>query len=155
MNTWICDTCGGIIEKPEDGWVEWISLTQAGISPSGRDIRIVHSHSASPLDGPKKCQYDGDIEFRKDKGVLSDNSLTDFIGPDGLMRLLVFISEQELPTPEVLEIIKRLHIPGYERARNHFDKAIYDGVFEPNMPKNFYNESDIKATIKYISEHGA
>lgn len=148
MEKWICDTCGGYINNADDGWVEWISLMSTGKSPSGRGLRLVHDHSSSPR--ANKCQYNSDVEYRKDKGTLSDLSLEDFLGPDGLMRLLVFISENELPKDEVLEMIKRLHIPGYELARNHFQKAINDGIFEPNMPKNFYNQSDIDATLRYI-----
>lgn len=91
-------------------------------------------------------------EFAKDEGTIADNSLTEFLGADGLMRLMVFISESELPTSEVLEMIKRLHIPGYEQARKHFKAAIHAGIFEPNMPENYYNQSDIQATKEFINK---
>ena len=78
--------------------------------------------------------------------------MASFIGPDGLMTLLSFIHEKKLPEEEVLEMIKRLHIPGYEQARNHFKHAISEGAFEPGTPENYYFQSDIEATIKYISE---
>jgi hypothetical protein len=148
METWICDSCGGLIEKPDDGWVEWISL---GSSKLGRDIRLVHKFGAVSGNKKDRCMFNGRAEFAKDGGTVADNSLTGFLGTDGLMRLLVFISESELPTPDVLEMIKRLHIPGYEQARKHFKEAINAGVFEPNMPERFYGQSDINATIKFIS----
>jgi hypothetical protein len=68
------------------------------------------------------------------------------------MRLLVFISEKELPVGEVLEMIKRLHIIGYEQARRHFASAISAGTFEPNMPTDFYSQSDIRATLAYLKQ---
>lgn len=147
MKNWICDSCGGVIEKPEDGWVEWINL---GSSKIGRDLRLVHKYGAVSSMKKDRCMFNQDAEFAKDNGTVADSSLTDFLGADGLMRLLVFISESELPIPDVLEMIKRLHIPEYEHARKHFKDAIHAGVFEPDMPKNFYGQSDIKATIEFI-----
>lgn len=111
MNKWICDTCGQPIEKAEDGWVEWISYVG---DKQGRDLRLVHSFSASPKTDNTKCQFNESYEYNKDSGMVSDNSLSEFVGSDGLMRLLVFISENELPTADVLAMIKRVHIPGYE-----------------------------------------
>jgi hypothetical protein len=40
------------------------------------------------------------------------------------MRLLALIAEERAPTNDILEMIKRLHIRGYEQARLHFDEAI-------------------------------
>lgn len=146
MQTWICDSCGNVIEKAEDGRVEWITI---GTEKTGRDLRLVHRFGA----GPKKkgCLHNEQAEFAKDEGTVADNELTDFLGPDGLMRLLVFIAESELPTNDVLQMIKRLHIPGYEQAFRHFAEAIHEGVFEPNMPKDYYWQSDIIATNQFIT----
>ncbi|EGQ7696218.1 MULTISPECIES: hypothetical protein [Vibrio] len=148
MNKWVCDTCGHSIEKQEDGWVEWISFSEGKV---GRNLRLVHSFSSSPQQvGRVRCQFDGNLEYKKDGGIVGDCSLSDLTGPDGLMRLLVFISENELPKDEVLEMIKRIHIPGYEDTRLHFEQAIRAGAFEPNMPKDFYNQSDINATKEFL-----
>jgi hypothetical protein len=149
MSTWICDSCGHLIETPEDGWVEWINL---GPSKPGRDLRLVHRYGA----GPRRngCLHNEQAEFARDEGTAADLDLPSFLGPDGLMRLLVFISQSELPIPEVLQMIKRLHIPGYEHAHSHFRSAINAGAFEPNMPEDFYWQSDIKATLKYIAKEG-
>ena len=150
---WICDTCEEKIENPKDGWVEWI-VVRDGEKRKGRNLRLVHHMPASPLGKPKGCQFDGKVEFSKDRGIVADLSLEDFLGPNGLMRLLVFLSENELPKEDVLEMIKRLFIPGYEVARHHFDRAIYEGVFEPNMPKSYYFMSDIEATLKFLEREG-
>jgi len=148
-NTWICDTCGLIVEKPEDGWIEWISFV--GKKP-GRDLRLVHHKPSSPRGGEAGCQFVQSFEYAKDEGLISDLPLSHFIGPDGLMQLLAMIVDQAVPVSEILEMIKRIHIPGYEHARLHFDRAISEGVFEPNMPKNFYRQSDIEDTIQFAEK---
>jgi hypothetical protein len=139
-----CDSCGKDITDVADGWVEWISFTER--DKVGKGLRVVHKNGLFK----DKCQYNQDAIYQKFSGILNDNYLENFVGPDGLMRLLVMISESELPTNEVLEMIKRLHISGYDQAREHFEQAIRKGIFEPNMPKNFYNQSDIEATINSI-----
>jgi hypothetical protein len=111
----------------------------------------VHSHSSgAQKKSGNSCRYNSKKEYQKDGGSLADNPLSEFLGPDGLMRLLLSIAENELPTLEVLEMIKRLHIPGYEHARKHFKGAISSGVFDPDMPENFYRQHDIKATLDFI-----
>jgi hypothetical protein len=54
--SWICDTCGGMIEKADDGWVEWL-VRQSGPKWIGRGLRLVHSFPASPRGSAAKCQY--------------------------------------------------------------------------------------------------
>jgi hypothetical protein len=68
------------------------------------------------------------------------------------MLLLSMIAEGELPKDEVLDLTKRLHIPGYEQARSHFDRAIAEAAFEPNMPKGFYWQSNIQAVLKFVAK---
>ena len=57
-----------------------------------------------------------------------------------------------MPKEEVLEMIKRLHIPGYDKARHYFDAAMTDGVFETNMPPGYFHMTDIEATLRYAEE---
>jgi hypothetical protein len=148
--TWICDTCGELIEEKGKGWVEWLVIRKdKADKPQGRGLRLVHHGSASPHG---RCQYDGSVEYRRDGGLLHDVPLQDFLGPDGLMRLLSLLAKGELPKDEVLEMIKRLHIPGYEHARKHFRRAIAEGVFEPNTMKGYYWQRDIEAVLEFIRE---
>jgi hypothetical protein len=70
------------------------------------------------------------------------------------MHLLSFLARDELPKDEVLEMIKRLHVPGYEHARLHFDRAIREGVFEPNMPDGYYWQSNIRAVLEFLEHEG-
>jgi hypothetical protein len=83
--------------------------------------------------------------------TLHDSHLNSFLGTDGLMLLLSMLAEGDLPKEEVLEMIKRLHIPGYEHARFHFERAIAQGVIEPHMPPGYYDQSDINAVLEFVS----
>jgi hypothetical protein len=104
----------------------------------------------SPLEGARRCQYDGNAEFARDQSILHDGHLADYAGSDGLMRLLSLIAEAEVPATEVLEMIKRIHIPGYEHARGHFSAAINGGAFEPNTLPGYYTQANIEAALRYI-----
>ncbi len=149
---WVCDTCGQTIKEAHDGWVEWIIARDEEGNSRGRDMRIVHHYPASPLKdkGIPGCQFDQDFEYSKDGGIVLDLPLEDLLRPDGLMKLLAMISIGEVPAGEVIEVIKRLHIPGYEQARPYFDQAIYEGIIEPDMPDGFYWQEQIKAVIHNI-----
>jgi hypothetical protein len=147
---WICDTCGEQIEKPSDGWVEWINYKDENGQWKGRDLRLVHCRSASPRN--YGCQFNRGEEFQEDGGVIGDSGLEMFQGPDGLMILLAKLEEQKLPMSEVIEMIKRLHIPDYEYARLYVEEAIAEGVIEPDMPKGYYWQHEIQATLRFAKE---
>ena len=127
---WFCDSCGHPIEKPEDGMVQWLHHYVDG-RPSGRDLRIVHHLTKSPIGGARGCYPDERAENRKDGSSLSDWHLYHTLGPDGLVRLLSLLEEGEFPAPEVNRVIMRLFVPGYEQARRYADRAIAGGVLEP------------------------
>jgi hypothetical protein len=113
---WLCDNCGEMILTAGDGWLEWIDLLETnGASQRGRSIRIVHK-----ANGKGSCQFDPALEFARDGGVVDNGGLTDFLGPDGLFSLLEFIEGGRLPHLEVVEIIKRIHIPYYESLSDSF-----------------------------------
>ena len=121
---WICDKCGLPIESAADGWVQWRefraeskSRKLRGERPLGRDLHLVHTASSSPLPITPGvlygCQFDDD-----DPTYISmDLALPEFLGPNGLLRLLDFIAQASVETSEVLEMIKRLHVQGYEQTR--------------------------------------
>lgn len=82
--------------------------------------------------------------------MVEDLPLNSFAGPDGLMMLLRLLEEGRLPKGEVIEMIKRLHIPGYERARHYFAEAIAAGAFEPNTQPNYHYQYQIEETLRYV-----
>lgn len=142
--TWKCDTCGETIDSVEAGWVEW--KTDAGSEPKYRrhSFRLVHNQ--------KKCQY---VERTFPSGTsLADLPLQSFVGEDGLMTLLEFMSDHPTSLDELIELTKRLHIAGYDEARGSFDAAIYEGVFEPNTKPRFYSLSQIKSTVEWARKRG-
>ena len=143
---WTCDTCKQQISKTEDGWVEWLMNKGEG---KGKGLRIVHYKPASPLLPEGSCQY---AERNYPDSVLYDLPLEQFLGPDGLMTLLSFLADSKLPKEEILETIKRLHVPGYEEARPYFNIAISEGVFEPNTAPGYYLQSNIQAVIKALAQ---
>lgn len=138
---WICDHCGDKINSLKDGYVQWV-LVPNGSKYIGRDMHIVHRFTSKP-----GCIYNEHIEFSKDKGTVADDSLEFFYSVDGLTNLLMKIEENEIPTKQILEIIKRIHIPGYEAIRHHVKKAIAEGVIEPDGLDGYYNQFEIKAII--------
>lgn len=142
--TWKCDTCGQKIKSSRDGWVEWLHFFPGtGSGPKGHGLRLVHNGGTSPR-GISGCQYKGNPNE-----LVKDLDLESFLGADGLMQLLALIYDQEVPTEEVLEMIKRLHIPGYEEARLHFKSAIAAGEYEPNTAPGFPFQDQIAGVLEF------
>lgn len=63
------------------------------------------------------------------------------------MLLLSQIAEGKIPKDQVLEMVKRLHIPGYEIARRHFDRALRKGIIAPDTYPGFYTQAQISEVI--------
>ena len=141
---WYCDVCGKKIESVKDGWLEWVYFKDEEGNGHARGLRIVHKD--------KRCMYDTQQEFKRDQGTIQDENLKCFLGSDGLMLLLELLAEGNIPKEQVLEVIKRIHIPGYEIAHRHFDDAISEDVFEPNRKKGYYWQSDINAVITWLKQ---
>jgi hypothetical protein len=57
-------------------------------------------------------------EFRNRKTIVEGLPLERFVGPDGLMMLFSLLADGSLPRDEILELAKRVQIPGYELARD-------------------------------------
>jgi hypothetical protein len=148
---WLCDTCGQRIAHPKDGWVEWLVRFE-GPQSVGKGLRLVHHRPASPLIGG--CQYHERQEFALDRSTVHDLPLESFLGDNGLTRLLALLAEARLPQAEVIEMIKRLHTPGYERARLHAEGAMSEGVFSPNMPEGLFSQRQIEAILEWADEEG-
>lgn len=140
-NYWICDKCGKKITSTQDGWVEWLIPTKDNFPEThNKGIRIVHAVD---------CLY-SDGECERADAIPGDASLENFCGPDGLMDLLQFISDDMFENKEeVLEIIKRIHIPGYEVARNYIDDAISEGIYEPNTKESYCSQRNIQKIIEF------
>jgi hypothetical protein len=62
------------------------------------------------------------------------------------------LAENRVRQDEVLEMSKRLHVPGYEHTRLHFDEAIREGVFEPNTVPGYYWQLNIEAVDQWLRD---
>ena len=112
LKQWICDNCGELIENPDRGWLEWYT---SGSILDKRGFRIVHDHD--------RCMYDSH-ELFKDGKSNSDMHLVDFLGPDGLVKLTNLLEKETSESiAEIVEIIKRLHVPFYEEGRIYLPLA--------------------------------
>ena len=147
---WRCSSCGGLITKIEEGWVEWLASDDEAGAAHLRDLRLVHrwviDSGSSQSHG---CRFDGRREFRKDRSIVEGLSLERFVGPDGLMLLLSFVAQGEMPTEDVLELTKRLQIPGYEQIRELADDAGKAGVITPVIARRYYIQSEIRELLRW------
>jgi hypothetical protein len=97
------------------------------------------------------CQYDMHEEFRKDFSIVESLSLESFVGPDGLMLLLSMIVSHENSAGEIIELLKRVQIPGYEQARDLFEFAIEHGILSPSIGNGFYLQAEIQALLLWAA----
>lgn len=141
---WYCDSCGEVIESPEDGMLEWKSfLHDDSEGYNAKDFRIVHG------DWIKVCR-----KKRYEQVDLSDGHLEWFLGYDGLNRLLTYNFMKNLDAKKLATIIKRLHIKYFEEARTYIPLAHSEGYNEMD-PYNIgdINQGDSVSLIrKYSSE---
>jgi hypothetical protein len=121
--TFTCDVCGGLIEKPEEGFLEWKYEPGSGVKLV--DFRIVHQF--------KKSCFVNDY---------SSCTLDAFLGFNGMARMLAMLNPKNGGVADISGWIKmfyRLHIPHFEEARNllpqdgvwrHFQEEMLDALDE-------------------------
>lgn len=147
---WYCDTCLCAVVEAGVGRIEWISLY--GCEPGGRDLRLVHdlARVSGQTDSGQadSCQFDARREYERDKGKVNGAPLADFLGPDGLMRLLGLMAVDRLPAPEVMEMIKRLHVPGYEEARTLLRDCVNSRGLKVVSRAYYPSQSEISSTLR-------
>ncbi|MCM0627474.1 hypothetical protein M5J14_23660 [Lysinibacillus sp. OL1_EC] len=139
LNQWVCDSCGEIIDGPENGWLEWYrDINGSSNYGKGKGFRIVHHD--------KKCMYNEHALFQQNK-LTADMHLDSFVGPDGLVYLLSKIQYDSVEdNAELVEIIRRLHVPYYEEALLYHHAAEEDGYFDGENEITRYTTR----TSKYI-----
>ena len=147
---WKCTTCGMLITRIEDGWVEWLAAENTKGANISRGLRLVHRLATnSGPSGGTDCRYDARSEFRKDKSIVEGLPLERFVGPDGLTLLLALLAEDELPKDDVLELVKRVQIPGYEQTRELFQEVISRGTVAPVIRPGYYLQFEIQALFSW------
>lgn len=147
LTQFICDVCKEIIVSPSAGWLEWRCNAQKACE----GLRIVHHATASPLKPTRNCYY----SRRERDGDVALNTCT---GPDGLIRLLSFFVDKfdgrgltSGEAKEAAEIIRRLHVPGYEEARSYFGMALQDGYIDSIESFSPHREAIERLIARYRS----
>lgn len=148
LKQWRCDKCGEIIERPEDGYVEFreLSMDKAVYD----DFIIVHHRLASQL---KDKEEHGCYVYSLGE------PLKNFLGDEGKVRLLSLLDpgpyhmpEFKLTTSNVRkwnDFFMRLQIPYYEEARQYWNRAISDGYFGDLNEVDLYLPKNLKRMIEH------
>ncbi len=137
---WHCDSCARLITSVNNGWVEWLASEDDAGAAIVNGLRLVHRES---------CRYDARTVFRNRRSVVEGLCLERFIGPDGLILLLSLLAVGELPTVDVIELAKRVQIPGYELARNLTGKENLSQLFPPALGHGCYLQSEMDEVITW------
>lgn len=139
---WYCDKCGGKIDNVEEGWIEWRTDIYGESTKRASGMRLVHR-----ID----CLYPDNTG---DNTIPADRALKSFSGPDGLINFIEMLQYEEFKNnDEVYEMIKRVHVPGYEEARRHFCEAVKDGVIESDAQRfGVVYQSEIETILKEYKE---
>jgi hypothetical protein len=147
---WRCDSCGQLVPDLQAGWVEWLAAEGTRGKPKVSGLRLVHRRntSASSLESCG-CRYNPGDEFRENRGIVEGLALDRFAGPDGLMLLLSMIAVRELPLQELIELAKRVQIPGYEAAHELVHDAVSEGVIAPCISSGCYLQCEIWDVVKW------
>ena len=147
---WRCDSCGESVSELRAGWVEWIAAEDTEGKPKVSGVRLVHARNSSPRWRARYgCQYNPRDQFRKKHGIVEGLALDRFAGPDGLMLLLSLIAERELPMQELIELTKRVQIPGYEAVHELAHDAASEGVIAPSISSGFYLQCEIWDVLRW------
>ena len=150
---WRCSSCGELITRIEDGWVEWLASDDEQGTTNLRSLRLVHRWIVdSGSSARRHCRFDDRREFQKDRSIVEGLSLERFVGPDGLMLLLSFVADGEMPTDDILELTKRVQIPGYEQVRELIHDASTAGVIAPVIADRYYIQSEIQELLRWEVE---
>ena len=147
---WRCDSCGQPVLDLRGGWVEWLAAEGTRGKPKVSGLRLVHRRNTGARSpGPYGCRYNPRHEFRKNRAIVEGLALDRFAGPDGLMLLLSMIAERELPPQELIELAKRVQIPGYEAVNEMVHDAVSEGVITPSISAGFYLQCEIREVLEW------
>lgn len=138
---WRCASCAQLITSVGDGWVEWLASEDDKGATILSGLRLVHRES---------CRYDARTVFRDRRSVVEGLCLERFIGPDGLILLLSLLAAGELPAAEVIELAKRVQIPGYEVARNLTGQGNLTQRFPPSLGHGCYLQSELRELVTRV-----
>jgi len=144
LKQWICDSCGKLIEKPEDGWWEYLHDMGKNLI-SG--FHIVH------YGNERSCYYNEQALLSKNISVGSMH-LEHMITSGGFGHMLNWLELSEtkkiddrFDMTSFIEIMRRLYLPYWEEARQYWERAFKDGFHD----KCCFSENDL---LSIIDEYG-
>lgn len=119
LKQWICDTCGKVIEKPEDGYIIW----QSDEDGYPFNFKIIHTG---------RCD---DKDFYR-----YSTPLKEFLDSTGLVKLIALIDPGEHYKPSLdhfstnkfrdwVTLVRRLQTPYFEEGRQYFERANQDELY--------------------------
>jgi hypothetical protein len=148
---WRCDSCADTITSVHAGWVEWLAFEDEQGNDILRGLRLVHRGRQKNARN-QNCRYDPLEEFRSGRTIVEGLSLERLVGADGLMILLSLLAEGELPRGEILELIKRVQVPGYELVRNLSPRRQHSKFLSPVLSHGYYLQSEIWEMLGWENE---
>jgi hypothetical protein len=143
LQQWKCDACGQIIERPDVGWVEWLTGSTQGTKAHG--FRLVHNSN--------RCQYPSTRRVH-------DLHLVHLLGPDGLGTLLTLLlpgrqaggrEEGVASLDEWGDLVCRLQIPSYEEARQYWSDGEANGFFSESEKHSPYSQATL---LGFLNRYG-
>ena len=145
LKQFVCDTCGQVIENPNEGWVEWLSSFDEDLQRiQKKEFRICHHNI--------KCQK------HANKLACADLPLTEFHGEMGMIKLISFLDigiyhdkdwkgSNVHNIREYAELLRRFTLPYYEEARQYWEEATNDGYLEDGNELTIYKTDFLKRLI--------
>jgi hypothetical protein len=145
-NSWICNSCRRTIRDAANAWVEWHE-SQEGDKSNFSRVRIVHHCTAHTptiqrLDKEARARIGSDWSYY-------DYPLNELLGADGLMVLLGMLERAAHPVSELLELLKRLHRPGYDWWLLYHDYAVQEGVIPEPSNRDHPTREEIDAVVAW------
>lgn len=120
-NRWICDSCGKPIDRPEAGWIEWLTiLDDEALESVDLQPRIVHHNT--------KCQYK-DTSLPIPNTRIGDVPLKEYQAKSMFWLLLDHgDAKGNRPSPEFIRIVWRLIIHDFDFGNREILESIADNT---------------------------
>jgi hypothetical protein len=149
LKQFICDSCGEIIQSPEQGWIEWLVKGTINKDATCSNFRICHHKSASPYEWRHGCY---NYATHPDGADMHLNHYYD--GKKFRIGRKPFHTKKrfegiETSDKRALTILRlRLECPYYEEARLYLDKARKDNFLPMKGDEYIINEEVLKCVIE-------
>ena len=151
LKQFICDSCGEVINSPEEGWIEWLEVyTDDGGRCS--KFRICHQKGYSPYKSPLGCYNYTDHPDRADmhlhhfleEEAIINERLSEVVDNPSAR----FLGIRVVDVKEYAELLRRIKMPHFEEARLYFQKAKADHFFAPDDREYMFDKNKLKLLIE-------